>query len=62
MAATELDIEGTGAVIERIREVDTPLAAGLQKLVDDYRFTEILALLDAGEGRAPAASPAKREL
>ncbi len=62
VAATELDIEGTGAVIERIREVDTPLAAGLQKLVDDYRFTEILALLDAGEGRAPAASPAKREL
>jgi len=60
-AATELDIEGTGAVIERICGVDAPLAAGLQTLADDYRFSEILALLDPDDGREPAASPAPRE-
>jgi CheY-like chemotaxis protein len=62
VAAIGLDVEGTGAVIEQIRSVDAPLAAGLQTLADDYRFTEILALLDAGEGHEPAASPAKREI
>ena len=61
-SATALDIEGTDAVIERIRGVDAPLAAGLQALADDYRFSEILALLEPGDGREPDASPPAREL
>ncbi|MER2603751.1 MAG: transporter substrate-binding domain-containing protein [Candidatus Competibacter phosphatis] len=62
VAAAELDIEGAGAVIERIRGVDAALANGLQALMNDYRFTEILVLLDASDGHEPDASPTQREL
>lgn len=47
LAATALDIGETGAVIAKIRAVDVHEAARLQALANDYRFGEILDLLDS---------------
>jgi len=47
VAATALDIGETGAVIAKIRTVDVQEAARLQALANDYRFGEMLDLLDS---------------
>ncbi len=47
VAATALDIAETAAVIAKIRTVDVQEAARLQALANDYRFGEILDLLDS---------------
>jgi CheY-like chemotaxis protein len=45
-AALNLDIEDTDAIITAIRDIDTDVANGLQKLLDHYQFEQIILLID----------------
>ncbi|WP_300674544.1 hybrid sensor histidine kinase/response regulator [Desulfoluna sp.] len=44
-AATACDVQGVGTIIDRVREIDGPIADSLATLANSFRYDEILALI-----------------
>lgn len=48
-AIINLDVDLIQAIIERIRELNAPVADGLAGLAGDFQYDKLLALIQQGE-------------